>query len=324
MAADDRRVLAAHLRDARARPCALRELADHLHADLVGAGERHAGDPRVVDQRRAHLATRARYVVDHARRQAGVAQHLEQQPAAPGRVGRRLEDHRVARHQGGADRPARQREREVERCDHRPRAIGLQHGAVAADEAGQRVIRQCAIETLVGLHLVAVPAEQVGGFLHLANGLHAVLADFERHRRADVVDALLDQRCDPSQQAHALAPWRGRPGSLRVHRRRHGVSGVLRRAARKAAEEPAAVDRRAGLEICPSVARRSVDPLWIVPPELTAHAGERRVEPLVQLCRRIEHRRVGQPKRRVAHFSLAPLRVDTTGGTCPAAAVTAG
>jgi hypothetical protein len=267
--------------------------------------------------RRADLAACARHVIDHACRQAGVAQHFEQQPAAPGRVGRSLEDDRVAGHQRRADRSACQRKRKVERRDHRPGTVRLQHRPVATDKTRQRIVRQRAVETFVGLHLVAVPREQIGGLLHLAERLHAVLADFERDRGADLVDPLLDQCRHPPQQADPFAPRRRRPAAECTDRRRHRIGPILCRAAGKAAQKTVTVDRRANLEQRLSRPRSAIDPLRKVTAEPAANARQRRVEPLVQFGRRIEHRRVGQAKGLGAHGRslLMVYRRDTMATT---------
>ena len=69
----------------------------------------------------------------------------------------------------------------------------------------QRIVRQRDVEAVVRLEIVGVEVEEVGGLLRLAQRLHAVLADLERERRGDVVDARsIDQSRDLLQQAHAL------------------------------------------------------------------------------------------------------------------------
>jgi hypothetical protein len=63
VARHDRRVLAAHLDDARPGP-RLRERVEQAHPDLVRAGEHDAVDARVVLERLAHAVARAHDQVD--------------------------------------------------------------------------------------------------------------------------------------------------------------------------------------------------------------------------------------------------------------------
>ena len=73
----DRRVLAAHLDDARPR-VARREVAEQLEADLVRAGEHDAVDARVVLELVADGVARAHDEVEHAVGHARVAVGLEE------------------------------------------------------------------------------------------------------------------------------------------------------------------------------------------------------------------------------------------------------
>ena len=57
------------------------------------------------------------------------------------------------------------------------------------------------------LEVVGVVAEEIDGLLRFAERLHAVLADFQRQRGGDVVDALLHEVADLAQQrARARRP----------------------------------------------------------------------------------------------------------------------
>ena len=168
VARDDRRVLATHLGDAGTRPATLREAAQDAHADRVRTGEGGARHVGMAGQRVPGRGPRPGHEVHYAVGQAGVAERFEQQPATERGVAGDLEHDGVAGGQRRADRPAGQREREVERRDHGPDAVGLQARAVAADEAGERVVGQVAPKAVVGLHLVAVPGDQLGGLLDFA------------------------------------------------------------------------------------------------------------------------------------------------------------
>ena len=107
MPRDDRRVLAAHFQHARPRPAAVRERAIEMHADAVTPRERDAGHVRMPDQRLAERAAGPGHEIEHARRQARIAQCVRQQPPAPRRGGRGLEHDGVARRQRGTRRDRR-------------------------------------------------------------------------------------------------------------------------------------------------------------------------------------------------------------------------
>ena len=57
----------------------------------------------------------------------------------------------------------------------------------------QRIVRERHVVALPALELGRVAREEVRGLLRLAERLHAVLADLERERGGDLVDALLDE-----------------------------------------------------------------------------------------------------------------------------------
>ena len=54
----------------------------------------------------------------------------------------------------------------------------------------QRIVRQLVLVAAVLLEVVGVVPEEIDRLLRLAERLHAVLADFERERGRDFVDAL--------------------------------------------------------------------------------------------------------------------------------------
>jgi hypothetical protein len=239
---DDDGVLAAHLRDAGTRRVRLRELAVDAHAHAVRAREGDAGRERMLDERVAHDAAGPAHIVEDAGRQARVTQAVREQPTGPGRVRRTLEHDRVAGDERRGGRPARERERKVERRDDDPRAVGLHDRAVVARVAAQRIVGQAMVEALT-LVVVAVMREEVGRFLRLAERLHAVLADLERERGRDVVDALLDLRRDGAEQAAAFDDRRAAPAREGRVRGAHRAVGVGGGAVGEAAEQDGAVDR---------------------------------------------------------------------------------
>ena len=142
--------------------------------------------------------------VEDAGRQARVVEDLGEVDAGQRRVARRLVDHGVAGDQRAARRTARQRHREVERADHGPDAVRLEHGP-GVDGCVAEVAHR-PIEAVVLLHHVAAPADQVGRLLDVAERLEPVLADLDRHERRELHLALADEVGGPSQQRHALLP----------------------------------------------------------------------------------------------------------------------
>jgi 8-oxo-dGTP pyrophosphatase MutT (NUDIX family) len=282
------------------------------HADGVRAGERGARNRRMLEQRVADQAARAGQVAEHTRREAGIGEHLHQQPTAPGGIARHLEDHRIAGNQRGGDRRTRQSEREIERCDNGPRAIRLEHGSVAADESLQRVVGQAPLEPLVVFHLVAIPFDQVGGLLYFTERLHPVLADLQRDDGRDVVDALLDQRSRAPQHVDAFLPGLGCPNRTGVLGGVYGRVHVVRRSGLEARQQPVPVDRRANLldlavaGHAPAGRGLPADQQRVFAAELRPHAGQCRLEIAMQLRRRLEHRRIGQAKRRAGGRGTAP------------------
>ena len=129
--------------------------------------------------------------------------------------------------------------REVERADDRPHPVRLEDGP------GVLLGRQRAHrfhEAVVGLHLVGVVAQQVGGLLHVAERLQPVLADLEGHERgvlelplADEVGGAADDRA--ASPAEVAPAEEGRAGGG------HRVADVLAGADREAADDQVGVDR---------------------------------------------------------------------------------
>ena len=111
------------------------------------------------------------------RRQAGRLRHLGQLDAAQRGVAGGLVDDRVAGHERSAGGSAGEGHREVEGADDRPHAVRLEHRA-GVDGAVAQVAHRV-VEAVVGHELVAVVADQVGRLLDVAEGLQAVLADFD-------------------------------------------------------------------------------------------------------------------------------------------------
>src|SRR6185437_17075200 len=135
-------ILAAHLGDAGLRVGTALELAGDLSADLEGACEGHPGSERMLDERRADRATRAGKIVEYARWNFCVTDAVGQQPSGPGRRGGALQYDGVAGDQRRGDLARSERNGEVERRDHHPGAVGLEHTAVVRRVALERIVRQ--------------------------------------------------------------------------------------------------------------------------------------------------------------------------------------
>ena len=105
-------------------------VANQAHPDVFRSGEHDAVDVRVVDELLAGGAAAAGDEVEDAGRNARLGHHFVQRVAEQRRRRRRLEDDGVAGDQRAARRSGGEREREIERRDHRPDAVGPQHAGV--------------------------------------------------------------------------------------------------------------------------------------------------------------------------------------------------
>ena len=158
----------------------------------------------IAHQLLADRGAGAVHVVEDAGGHARVADAVGEEPARPRRVGGALEDDGVAGHERRGGGAGRERDREIERRDDGPHAVGPHHALVARDEDVRRVVRQVELVALVRLEVVRVDLEEVHAFLRLAERLEAVLADLEHEGRRDVVDPLLEDAGDLAHQRDAL------------------------------------------------------------------------------------------------------------------------
>ena len=159
---------------------------------------------------------------------------------------------------------------------------------------GQRIIRQRVVEAALALEVVAVGVEEVGRLLRLAERFHAVLADFERERRGDVVHALLDELADTSQQSRALGrcgPPPLRPGGVCGAQRLVGIRGAGRR---ECSDLELAVRGTLGAQQLARAPLLAGDVQRVARAELVPGARHTGLEAFVQLLGRAEHGGVGE------------------------------
>ncbi len=156
-----------------------------MRADVARSGERHEVDARMRHERVAERTAGTEDEVEHALRQSGLDQDLDQADREHRRVGRGLEHDRVAEHERRHDLPRRDCEREVpgrdrghdtERCAHRHRPL--------VRELGRHDVTELPAALAGGV------VGHVDALLDVAAGLGEDLAHLGRHRAGEVVLAL--------------------------------------------------------------------------------------------------------------------------------------
>ena len=191
----------------------MREVMIDFQADRFGAGENETVQVRVGDEFVAGSVAGASNEVEDAGWQSSVAQHFIEAEAGPGRVAGRLENNCVSGDQSPRSHARGQGDREVERRDHGPDPVWLEHapGLLGAGAAHRHFV------TIAPFDLLAVIENEVDRLGNFRNGLEAVLADLQAHQRGEFKLALghqfggLAQERDPVPPAE-LAP--GRKDSL--------------------------------------------------------------------------------------------------------------
>ena len=131
---------------------------------------------------------------------------------------RRLDDHRAAGRDGGADLAGAHREREVPGRDHQRRPDRLLHRQQARGAVGGHGVAAVDAHRLLG-----EPPEELRAVGHLAARLGDRLAHLERHERGELVGPR-DERLEGGAEDLAAVARRGRgPAGLgRVGRREGG------------------------------------------------------------------------------------------------------
>ena len=160
------------------------------------------------------------------------------------------------------------------------------------------------------LHLVAVPADQLGGLLHVAERLEPALADLEGHEGGQVEHPLLHDVGHPAQDAHALLPPHPIPGELERPRGRNRVVHVGARRLREPADDDVLVDRGGLLVHLVAPALFAVHDHGVGLAEFGAGALDSGIVGSLQLLVVRRHRGVGDAEL-LGHRGNAPFRTET-------------
>ena len=223
----DHEVLAAGLADqARVRAVALDVLADRFPHHLEDLGRAREVDTRqlgVMQHALRDLGGAAADEVDHAWRQAGLDEDLQQEVRDEQGLRRRLEHHGVA-HEHGRGRQVGGDRREVEGADREDESL---ERPVLETVPGRRVVVRLLAEELV--REVGVVAPEVNGLaggvdLRLVHGLR--LAE-HRGRVDGVAPRPGEHGRRPKQHRRALVEGGGRPRLASLERGADGVVEIL-------------------------------------------------------------------------------------------------
>ena len=189
------------------------------------AGENEAVNVRIGNEFVARGAARPGDEVKYARRQAGVAERFVKTNAGVGRVAGRLENDGVTGHQRARGHAGAQREREVERGDDGPHAVGFEHAAcvLGAGAAHRQFI------AAVFFHLLAVIENQVNGFGDFGDGFETILANFQCEDCSEIELSLCHQISGSAKDFYSRSPaeigaWFERFAALGPHFAIHDVT----------------------------------------------------------------------------------------------------
>ena len=200
-------------------------------------GKDEAVHGRIDDQFVADGVAGAGDQVEDARRQSGIAEHFVKAEAGQRRVTGRLENNGIARDQRAGGHASRQGEREVERPNHGPDAIGPEHaaGLLGAGAAQRQFV------AVMFLDLPTIVEDQIDGFGDFGDGFEAVLANLEAEQGGQLELALRHQVGGFAQQSDAMFPAQIAPDGINSLGRRDGPARVVAAAALKFAEQHACV-----------------------------------------------------------------------------------
>ncbi len=178
------------------------------------------------------LRSRADDVVQHAGRQPGIGEASDELRCRQGGLAGRLGHHRAAGCQGRTDLPAQQVDGIVpgHDGDHHPHRL-------AQDEAANGGRARRAPFTADGRRQVGVVVHHVAGEADLLEGVRQRLALFPGQGSTDVVQPLAHQGCGAAQDGGAFDGWRGRPTGKGICGGGEGSTRVVRRAARRRADQ---------------------------------------------------------------------------------------
>ena len=237
---DDDRVLAAEL---EVDPLeVLRAVLHDGDARVTRARERDHRHVGMANQAIADGAAAAVHDVDDALGDSGLVQQLDESLPQRGRIGRRLEDDRVAGDERRGDLPGRDRDREVpgrDRADD-PDRHAHRHVELVA-ELGRRGLAEQ--PPALAAHVVA----HVDRFLDVAAGLGRDLSHLVGHEVGHLVLALDEELREAVEDLAALRRRYEPPVLVRLLRRGDGAVDVVRPRLREDPDE-LAVGRARGLE----------------------------------------------------------------------------
>ena len=211
-----------------------------FQADRFRAGENETVHVRIGDEFVAGGVAGAGDEVEHAGRQSSVAQNFIQAEAGPGRVAGGLEHNCVSSNQSPGSHARGEGNREVERRDHGPDPVRLEH---APSLLGAGATHRHFV-SIVPFDLLAVIENEVDGLGHFRNGLETVLADFQTDHCGEFILALRHQFGGLAQEGDALAPAEAAPGGKDGLGGGDGLARVFAAAELKFAEQHARVSGR--------------------------------------------------------------------------------
>ena len=210
----DKRVLAAGFGNQRGNRRLARGQGAVDHPGGFGrTRENHAGDARVLGQRRADGCTVAGHELQHVPGHAGLVQKLRGQESGEAGLLGGLGHHGIARGQRRGHLAQVDRQREVPGADAGEHALAVQPQFVRFTGGAGQLFRRA--EQLARLH--GVIAQEVHGLAHLAHRGSDGLAGFLHADRHEGAHALLQQVGRVFQDARAAGRRHLVPARLRGH-----------------------------------------------------------------------------------------------------------
>ncbi len=150
------------------------------------------------------------------------------------------------------------------------------------------------VERLALLEFIGIAIEEIGGFLHLAQRFHSILAHLQRQCRCNVEYALLDELRHPMQILRTLGRRSALPSLPCLVRGLQGLFRFVDRGDRELAQHGALIDRTAVRYGARPAAIGAGNVDVVAAPQSGSGLVHRLVETSMQLRRRGEHRGVGE------------------------------